>query len=218
MTGVQTCALPIFVINLQELIEEVDKAKSKVVDIDVNAIADPRKRAVEQERKEQMESIEKSAYVVNDKAGVLTINDLDITLALNSPYDLSNISAKRIAGSSELKSLLKAGYIKFIDPKEIDGYVKKAEEGHTTYGYEVFDNHEQAEAHMTQTEAGGINLDTPSTLHSQPTAGNGNNSMEITSADMDTPTEEEAVIMDLTSAIGKSNTGPSVRSSRHGSS
>jgi len=202
-----------FVSNLSELLQEVEVAKSKVVDIDLNAITDPRLRAVEMERKEQMESIEKSAYVVNDKAGVLTVNDLDITLALNSPYDLSNISAKRIAGSSELRGLLKAGYIKFITPDQIDEYVKKAEAAHNTHGLQVFDNAEQAEANMAR-ESVGYDPDAPSVLHTKPAVNS--NSMEVTAADMDTPTEEEKMIMDLTAGMGQSTSRAGVRSSVHG--
>jgi len=202
-----------FVANLQELMVEVEKAKSKTADIDLSAITDPRLRAVEMERKESMESIDKNAYIVNEKAGVLTINDLDITLALNAPYDLSNISAKRIAASSELKGLLKSGFIKFIDPSQIDSYVAKAEQAYQTHGLEVFDKHDEAEANMG-------NYDSPATgatsIHSsnvQP-----ENGMEVTGSDVDNPTEEEKMMLDLTRNMTKSNTGTGVHSSRHGSS
>jgi len=202
-----------FVSNLSELLQEVEIAKSKVADIDLSSITDPRLRAVEMERKEHMEAIDKSAYIVNEKAGVLTLNDLDITLAMNSPYDLSNISARRIAGSSELKGLLKAGYIKFITPDQIDEYVKKAEAGHNTHGLEVFDNHDLAEANMA-TSPISDDPNAPSVLHTQPLIDS--NSMEVTAADMDRPTEEEKMIMDLTGAIGKTDRRAGVRSSTHG--
>ena len=205
-----------FVTNLQELMVEVEKAKNKVADIDLSAITDPRLRAVEMERKESLESIDKTAYIVNEKAGVLTLNDLDITLALNAPYDLSNISAKRIAASSELKSLLKAEYIKFIAPSQIDEYVKKAEEGGTHYGLKVFDR-KGAEANM-ETESPDTSGQSTVLQSSQQSVIIGDSDMEVTGSDMDNPTEEEKMMMDLTRNMSKSSTGSGVQNSRHGSS
>lgn len=201
-----------FVLNLQELMAEVEKAKNKVADINLDSITDPRIRAVEMERKERMESIDKDAYIVNDQAGVLTVNDLGITLALNSPYNLSNLSARKIAASSDLKGLLKAGYVKFINPDQINSYIDKVENANGR-GLQVFDNRKQAEANMGTTAIEDDN-DAPTKLHDKSTANE--NSMEITEEDLNTPTEEEKMIMDLTRSIGKSSGKSSGRGSRYG--
>jgi hypothetical protein len=88
--------------------------------------------AVAMEQKEKEEAIDIPAYVVQESCRSLTINDLNISLTLNVPYDLSNISAHRIASSIELKKLIKNGTVKFVRPEELEDYVDRAEEAFST--------------------------------------------------------------------------------------
>lgn len=152
-TEIQNPAYQSYVADLEGLIEVVNLAKNKVSDISLQGITDPRELAIQMEAKEQAEAIDVPAYIVNDKCATLTVNDLDIALSLNMPYDLSKISAKRIAASTELRSLLTSKFVKFISPAEVPAYVAKAtgETQHYDVGLEVYDNHEQAEASMAST-------------------------------------------------------------------
>jgi hypothetical protein len=210
-----------FVSSLQELMVEVEAAKTKSSGIDLDSIANPRERALAKEQKEQMEAIDKSAFVVNDQAGVLSINDLDITLALNMPYDLSKISAKRIAGSSELKGLIRSGLIKFITPDEIPQYTNRAV--YEAPSLSVFDNKDQAEANMATMQdnsAVGTVSQAPTQLHSQNGPMISEDAMEVNADNFDQPTEEELMIQNLTSGMGanpQATTSKGVRTTVHGS-
>jgi hypothetical protein len=169
-----------YVSNLEGLIDAVNKAKHKVSDIDLNSITNVRERAVMTEVKEKAEAIEVSAYIVSDQCAKLAINDLDISLDMNMPFDLSNISARRIAASADLKALLSNGLVKFIAPSERESYVRKAvrDEAQKSRGLEVYDNHKAAE-HAIATEITEIDEDA---------------AIEISEADEDVPTEEESLI------------------------
>jgi hypothetical protein len=203
-----------FVMSLEELLGEIEVSKEKESNIQIDNISDPFKRAVAMEKKEKLESINRSAYVVQEEAAVLTVNDLGITLSLNAPYDLSNISAKRLAESSELKGLIKSGLVKFVAPDEIDSYVKKAEASHRTYGLDVFDDHEQAEANMASD--GSSSYKETQIIDS---------SKEMGEKELMEATEEESMMMDLTNLMSTPmpegdgsdvvRTTSGVRSSRH---
>ena len=129
---------------------------------------------------ERAGSIDKAAYIVNDKVGSLMINDIEISLPLNVPYSLGNVSAKRIASSKDLLGLIKSGYIKFISPDEVEVYVNKnmSKDGVVVPDLKVFDDHRQAEANMI------VDLD--------------DEGMDVTESDLNHSTEDETMIMDLT--------------------
>jgi hypothetical protein len=126
-----------YIADFGQLMNAVKLAQNKDYGIDIDSIQDSRKRAIAIEEKERAESIDSPAYIVNDKYASLTLNDLDIQLVLNSPYNLANISAKRLASSKELKAMINAGSIKFINPAEVAGYMKKAD-SEISMGLEVF--------------------------------------------------------------------------------
>jgi len=206
-----------FVSSLTELMVEVEVAKDKVSDIDISSISNPRDRALAMEQKELSEAIGKNAFVVNDQAGVLSINDLGITLGLNAPYDLSKISAKRIAASAELKGLIRSGLVKFISPDEIPDYTSRAAFEAPTL--EVFDKADQAEAHMAS--LGESRFVGEATQAHSPVIQDGG--MEINADNIDQPTEEEMMLQNLTSNIGRTTATQStggaggVRRTAHGS-
>jgi hypothetical protein len=139
-----------YVHDYEELMQEVNLAKSKVIDIDPSQISDPRLRAIENEKKERLEAINKKAYIVTDSAAV-SINDMEISLSANMPYDLSQISAKRIAMSNDLRELINLGYVKIITPDQVQEYVNKSMETKKIPQLEIFDNHEEAERNMEKT-------------------------------------------------------------------
>jgi hypothetical protein len=127
-----------FVSNLDQLLEAIQLSEHKVSDIDIDAIKDPRKRAVAMEAKEKAEAIDYPAFIVNDKYADLTINDLGIHLVLNMPYNLENVSAKRLAASKEIKALFRQNMIKFIHPDDVQGYLDRAKEANMEPEYKVF--------------------------------------------------------------------------------
>ena len=179
-----------YVSNLEEFIEEVNKAKRKKTDdIDLNSASNDRERAVLMEEIERSESIDKEAYVVNEKVGSLMVNDIEVSLPLNVPYKLSNISAKRIAASRDLMGLIKSGHVKFIAPHEVEGYINKSmsEHGEVVPDLKVFDKHQEAEANME-------NYD------------DDDNSMSITESDIGKATEEEGMMLDLTQNMSTTKT------------
>jgi hypothetical protein len=126
-----------YIADFDQLMNAVKLAQSKDYGIDIDSIQDSRKKAIAMEEKERAESIDNPAYIVNDKYASLTLNDLDIQLVLNSPYNLANISAKRLAASKELKAMINAGSIKFINPADVASYMFKAASD-TSMGLEVF--------------------------------------------------------------------------------
>jgi len=127
-----------FVSSLEELMAEIKIAQTKDSGIDVEKIQDPRKRALAIEMKEQAEAIDIPAYIVNDSCSSVTLNDIDLSLNLNMPVNLSNISAKRLSQSGDLKSMVRAGMIKFISPDAVGGYREKAIQGVDKYGLETY--------------------------------------------------------------------------------
>ncbi len=134
-----------FVSNINELMAEVAVAKHKTSDINPDSIEDPRKRAIAIEMKEQAESIDVAAYVVNDSCGSIRLNDIDLSLGLNMPVDLSRVSAKRLAASNDLKEMVRAKLVKFIRPDEVQFYREKAADGIEKPGLETYSTWEDAE-------------------------------------------------------------------------
>jgi len=134
-----------FVSNINELMAEVAIAKNKISDINPEAIEDPRKRAIAIEMKEQAESIDVAAYVVNDTCGSIRLNDIDLSLGLNMPVDLSRISAKRLAASNDLKEMIRSKNVKFIHPNQASYYREKAVNGIEKPGLETYSTWEDAE-------------------------------------------------------------------------
>lgn len=134
-----------FVSSLEELMMAVKAAQGKESDIDIESITDPRKRALAIEMKEQAEAIDIPAYIVNDSCSSVTLNDIDLSLSLNAPVNLANFSAKRLAQSGDLKSMVRSKMIKFISPDEVADYRDKAVNGAETYGYETYSSRDEAE-------------------------------------------------------------------------
>jgi len=179
-----------FIDNLEDLVKAVLEAKTKQSGIDPDSAENPRQRALLLEAKERAESIDFPAFIVNDKVGNLAINDLDLALPLNAPFDLSKISARRIAASKELKILLRDGYIKFISPSDAPLYAEAAAQGDSRIPQlEVFDNVDQAAANMGGTAARIIDEE---------------NTMDLTNENLEAPTLEESMILDLTAGMPSS--------------
>jgi hypothetical protein len=197
---------------MEELIQAVNVSKNKVSDVDPDSAATNREKALLLEIKEKSEAIDVQAWIVNDQAGIMTINDLNISLPLNVPYDLSNISAKRISMSKDLKGLLKSGFVKFISPEEREEYVSKAVgEATRTSSLEVFDSPDEAEAAIGRLGDDLIDndddeeVDNRSIKERRPVISS--NSMEITEADL-AETEEESMVMNLTQNLPTVKTRP----------
>lgn len=195
-----------YVSNLDELMDEVKIAKAKTVEVvktdeqDINSSFAQRARlaAVELEKKEQTEGINKIAWVVNDKVGKLTINDLDLTLTLNMPFDLSRISSHRIANSNDLRTMFNQKMVRFATPDEISELEIKAIKQIEIPGLDIFNSHEEAEANIAK-----------ETMVESPTA------MDITD---DVAGEEESIMINLTQDMPttKSVIEKGVRHSSHG--
>jgi hypothetical protein len=197
-----------YIRDYDQLMAEVNLAKDKVSDIDPSQIADPRLRAIEQERKEHMEAIEKKALIVTEVSAI-SINDMDISLSGNTPYDLSNISAKRIAASSDLRALINQGLVRFIGPEEVEGYVKKSLNIKEAPSIPVYDNIEQAAAgihNKFQTEGiQEINMDGypdphvgETVLHAGPTHSAGTVQTVNPDGNRGNMTDDEIMLQDLT--------------------
>jgi hypothetical protein len=172
--------------NMEELIAEVSKVKNKKSDVDLDSAQNDRERAVLLEMKEKEEGISTPAWIVNDKTGSLCVNDLNINLPLNAPYDLSAISAKRIAASRDLKILLRDGYIRFVSPEkknEIIMNVTEQEEPSDSLG--VFDNHEEAMGNMGTSKGRTVVIDD-------------NSAMEVSATNAEDLGDEESMVLNLT--------------------
>lgn len=184
-----------WVSNMTELINAVNKAKSKKQDdIDLSQAVNDREKDIMQAMKDKSEAIDTPAWIVNDKAAKITINDLGVDLDLNTPYNLTNISARKVAVSSDLRGLINSGFVRFISPKEAGELIGLENEEGFTGELEVFDNAAQAEANMTRT--GSDIIDTTEDDAED-------DAEEITSAELDGPMEEEGMILNLTQGMSK---------------
>lgn len=178
-----------YIKDISELLEAAEKASNKNVDIDIGKASNDRERALLIEQRNRGSSIGIPAYIVNDKAGALTINDLDLVLHLNAPFNLANISGKKIAESGQLRGLLRAGIVRFISPEEAQNYMNKLdEEIIKAPSLDVFDNRRQAEAAIMRDDEVYHNSDV----------------MDLTMEDLESPTQEESLIIDLTANTGSS--------------
>jgi len=180
--------------NMEELIRAISDAKGKSSDIDPDMAHNDRERALLLELKERDEAIDKPAWIVNTGGGTLIINDLDITLPIASPYDLSNISARRIIMSRDLKELIKGGYVKFLSPEEKDKFILGTDQATLSVGLDVFDSPEQAEAHMASSVSQNPIIDDK-------------NAIDITASDLENPTEGESMVMNLTQDMPETKVG-----------
>lgn len=176
-----------WIANMEELIDAVRDAKGKKSDIDPDMAQNDRERALLLELKEKDEAIDRPAWIVNQGGGVLIINDLDITLPLDTPYDLSNLSARRIIMSRDLKALIKGGFVRFLSPSEKDQYAL-GDEDIASRGLSTFDSPDEAEASMKNSVAHNPVIDEDS-------------AMDLTEKDLNGPTTEENMIINLTQAM-----------------
>lgn len=167
-----------YINTLDELNIEIEKARTKDSNIDIDKIQDKRQRAEALVLKEKSEAIDVDAFVVNDKCANLAINDLGLNLALNTPYNLANISAKRILCSKDLKAMFNANLVKFIKPQEVSLYVQKAVFEMPTL--EVYSTTEAAEEGMARA---GMKVE----------------ALPIDINDLSSPTENEMMVTNLTS-------------------
>lgn len=134
-----------FIANKDEFFKVLELNKHKKSDIDIDSITNIREKAVAMEAKEMAESINIPSYIVNEKYGSLMINDMGINLLLNSPLDLSRFSARRLYNSSDLRTLLANGSIRFISPQEAASIIEQTanmNEGSTS---DTFSSHIEAE-------------------------------------------------------------------------
>ena len=133
-----------YVSTLSELLESINRAKSKINDdLDLSGITDPRKRAVAIEQKELSEAIGEEAWVVNEKCGSMSINDINIVLSLNIPFNLNRVSSKKLSMSKELQRYLQDGTLRLISPDEVKAYKEKLLKPIQS-GLEVYDSSEDA--------------------------------------------------------------------------
>lgn len=172
--------------SMEQLMQTLKDSKIRRSELDVDSAKTDRERALLIEAKEKEESIDTPAWVVNNKYGNLAVNDLGIALPMNIPYDLSNISAFRLAASRDLKSLIKGGFISFISPDDCKKYLDEIVNQESPDSLPVYDRHEEAEEAMT----GDTNEEGNPVI--------GVEAMELTSSDLEKSTEEENTIINLT--------------------
>jgi len=113
-----------FAKNFEELMECVMRARTKTSEVDLSSAKNERQKAILLEQIELSEAIDEDAYIVNTKCKSISVNDLGIQLVLNIPFNLNKVSAKRVATSKDLRSLIDSGFIKIIEPKSVAQYAK----------------------------------------------------------------------------------------------
>ena len=117
-----------YIRDVNELIDQIEKCKNKTSNIDPSKIENERKRFEAIERKNIEESLDKNLWITIDsnRASSLIIGDLDeLILNEGEALNLSTKSAKTLAKSNDLISLIKNGYIKIISPQEASSITKK---------------------------------------------------------------------------------------------
>lgn len=180
--------------NMEDLVVALNKAKNKKSTIDVNSARNERERLVLQEAKEREEAIDESAWIINDKVGNLSINDLDVSLQLNSPYNLSNLSSRKLLNSKDLMALSREGYIKFISPEEKDRIIMESDDKEErNIGLNIFDDHEAAMDSIEELE------EIPKTKNNRTI--NERHAIDITEDNMNDATDEEDMIINLTKSL-----------------
>jgi len=200
-----------YIQNIEQLTSAVNKAKAtKKSNIDLDNITDPVEKALETERANLEEAIDSPAWVVQDQAKTLVINDLKMEISMNVPCNLGRISAKKIASSRELMGLIRAGILKFIAPDEVVDYVTKAEEIEPGHELPVYSSHEEAEGAIGATASA---TPTPRTVLIDEA-----NAQDVTENDVG---EEEGMVINLTRNVmtrpmPTETAVPRSRVSRHG--
>ncbi len=115
-----------FVTDLNSFYDALHRNKNKQSSIDLSKYeGNPRQYAVMEEQKRLEESIDVPAYIVNEKYASLMVNDLDLTLGLNSPIDLAKFPVKKLLSSNELKNIIKQNYVRFVSPAEANKILMK---------------------------------------------------------------------------------------------
>jgi len=185
-----------YITSINQLLEAIKLAENKTSDVDINAIKNPRLKAVAMEEKEKAEAIDYPAFVVNHSCASLTINDLGISLMLNIPYNLNNISAKRLANSKDLIAMFRSNMIKLISPDEIQEYMNKVATEQESFGLDVYSNHKEAEAAI-ENEFEKVSFSTSSKISrkSVPMA----EEQELSMNDLEGDTEEEKILKTISS-------------------
>jgi len=192
-----------YVTDLQGLIDAANSSvKAMKADIDIDSAKNDRERAVLLEMKEKAEAIGMPAWIVNDKVGRLTINDLDVSLPLNEPFDLGSLSARKIIGSRDLRGLLKDKYVRFISPEEIVNYVSASLEEEDRGSLEVFDNVDEARSKVFKAKEVAPTKDRPERSIRRRDEimddDSGENVINLENEDLDRPTEDESMVLNLT--------------------
>jgi len=179
-----------YISNMDDLLKAIAKAKQKPkVELDLSSAQNERQKSIMIAEAEQAEGIDEQAWIVNDKYANLTINDLDLDLNLNSPISLGGIPARKLALSSDLKSVIKGGMAKFISPDEISDYMESMVSGASKApSLEVFSSASKAEENM---------ISSISDLTDGETAGE----MDLDESELEKPFEQESMILNLTASL-----------------
>jgi hypothetical protein len=202
-----------YINSLEELLNAAREASNKNVDVDVGSARNEREKALLLSQKEKGASMSLPAYVVNEKAGILSINDLGVALHLNTPFNLANLSGSKVAESGELRGLINAGIVRFISPQEAQGFMDKMDDEIVKAPtLDIFDNSAEAMAAASgQSSQNDQHKDILPTDDIQ--------KIELSMDDLDAPTQEESMIINLTEnngSVRESSDGGS-RTSVHGS-
>lgn len=199
--------------NMGELVNAINVARSKISTVDLSKAKNDLEKAALMEMKEQEESVGVPAWIVlTDKVSNISINDLGISMSANIPFNLGNISAKKIAMSGDLKSLLSERYIKFIAPSERESYLSKVVEAESVGVLEVFDSPDEAEANMRRSKA--RRDDDTGDEDDEDDEPRKASKMEFTEEELAQPTEEESMIINLTQNLPTKKTTRQVETSQ----
>jgi len=134
----------------------------------------------ELEEMERAGMIGKAAYIVNRNYAIITVNDLDIDLPQNMPFNLGNLPAQKVAESVHLRQLLKGKLIEFVSPQEASDILEGIDsQDSAVTELEVFDSPAQAEAAIGNKKTAVIDDES---------------ALEVSADDLDGPTEEESII------------------------
>lgn len=172
-----------YVRNTSELLDAINQAKIKKAEpVDLSTCTTEREKLIALEQMERSEAIEVPAFIVNDSLGMMTINDIGVDLKMNVPFNLANISAKKLSMSTQLRAMIKAGYVKFISPQQADEILNEySSDTPAGLELEVFGSAEEAANAM-------------GTDRSRTPLIDDYNSVEISEDDLDAPTDVEEII------------------------
>jgi len=170
-----------YITNLGELLDAVGEAKVREREpVDLSKFNSAREKAVALEEMERAGMIGKAAYIVNRNYAIITVNDLDIDLPQNMPFNLGNLPAQKVAESVHLRQLLKGKLIEFVSPQEASDILEGIDsQDSAVTELEVFDSPAQAEAAIGNKKTAVIDDES---------------ALEVSADDLDGPTEEESII------------------------